>query len=88
MPSSLNHADARSAIGNLRVTSSSFFLPLVIARNRLRDHYHSASFEFTLDGNLIGDIGRQWQPSYSASSCPLAMEPVSIGMPPTAAPLT
>ena len=25
--------------------------------NRLRDHYRSAALEFTLDGNLIGDIG-------------------------------
>lgn len=30
---------------------------LVVARNRLRDHYLSASLDFTLDGNLIGDIG-------------------------------
>lgn len=30
---------------------------LVVARNRLRDHYRSAALEFTLDGNLIGDIG-------------------------------
>lgn len=30
---------------------------LVLARNRLRDHYRSAALEFTLDGNLIGDIG-------------------------------
>ncbi|CAN7238829.1 hypothetical protein LJR255_000939 [Pararhizobium sp. LjRoot255] len=30
---------------------------LVLARNRLRDHYHSAALDFTLDGNLIGDIG-------------------------------
>ncbi|WP_416407197.1 DUF6998 domain-containing protein [Agrobacterium rosae] len=39
-----------------------FILPpvitdLVIARNRLRDHYRSAALDFTLDGNLIGDIG-------------------------------
>ena len=39
-----------------------FDLPDVItgllgARNRLRDHYHSAGLEFTLDGNLVGDIG-------------------------------
>lgn len=42
--------------------SRSFSLPpvitdLVVARNRLRDHYKSANLEFTLDGNLIGDIG-------------------------------
>jgi hypothetical protein len=41
---------------------TSFILPpvitdLVVARNRLRDHYRSAALEFTLDGNLIGDIG-------------------------------
>jgi hypothetical protein len=29
----------------------------VLARNRLRDHYASAALNFTLDGNLIGDIG-------------------------------
>lgn len=41
---------------------AAFILPpvitdLVLARNRLRDHYHSANLDFTLDGNLIGDIG-------------------------------
>lgn len=30
---------------------------LVGARNRLREHYSSAALQFTLDGNLIGDIG-------------------------------
>ncbi|WP_245280207.1 DUF6998 domain-containing protein [Pseudorhizobium pelagicum] len=30
---------------------------LVLARNRLRDHYRSSALDFTLDGNLIGDIG-------------------------------
>lgn len=30
---------------------------LLLARNRLRDHYRSAALDFTLDGNLIGDIG-------------------------------
>ncbi|WP_085026453.1 DUF6998 domain-containing protein [Ensifer aridi] len=40
----------------------SFDLPsvitdLVLARNRLRDHYRSAALDFTVDGNLIGDIG-------------------------------
>lgn len=30
---------------------------LVLARNRLRDHYRTANLDFTLDGNLIGDIG-------------------------------
>ncbi|PYE40441.1 hypothetical protein DFI02_1164 [Rhizobium sp. PP-F2F-G20b] len=30
---------------------------LVLARNRLRDHYISSGLNFTLDGNLIGDIG-------------------------------
>jgi hypothetical protein len=44
------------------MSASSFSLPpvitdLVVARNRLRDHYRSAALEFTLDGNLIGDIG-------------------------------
>ena len=39
-----------------------FGLPPIItdllqARNRLRDHYRSAALTFTLDGNLIGDIG-------------------------------
>ena len=28
---------------------------LVLARNRLRDHYLSVSLDFTLDGNLIGE---------------------------------
>lgn len=42
--------------------SRSFDLPpviaeLVLARNRVRDHYKSAALTFTLDGNLIGDIG-------------------------------
>ena len=41
---------------------TAFFLPpvitdLVLARNRLRDHYRPAKLDFTLDGNLIGDIG-------------------------------
>jgi hypothetical protein len=40
----------------------SFDLPpviaeLVLARNRVLDHYKSAALTFTLDGNLIGDIG-------------------------------
>lgn len=30
---------------------------LVLARNRLRNHYRAANLDFTLDGNLIGDIG-------------------------------
>jgi hypothetical protein len=30
---------------------------LVVARNRLREHYKSAGLKFTLDGNLVGDIG-------------------------------
>ena len=30
---------------------------LVAARNRLREHYKSAGLKFTLDGNLVGDIG-------------------------------
>ncbi|MBB6469441.1 hypothetical protein HNQ96_005331 [Aminobacter lissarensis] len=39
-----------------------FILPpvvadLVAARNKLREHYKSASLKFTLDGNLVGDIG-------------------------------
>lgn len=30
---------------------------LVAARNRLREHYKSAGLQFTLDGNLVGDVG-------------------------------
>ncbi|TPL62954.1 hypothetical protein [Mesorhizobium sp. B2-3-15] len=30
---------------------------LVSARNRLREHYTVAGLKFTLDGNLVGDIG-------------------------------
>lgn len=30
---------------------------LVAARNRLREHYASVGLEFTLDGNLVGDLG-------------------------------
>jgi hypothetical protein len=30
---------------------------LVSARNRLREHYAVAGLRFTLDGNLVGDIG-------------------------------
>lgn len=30
---------------------------LVSARNRLREHYKAANLKFTLDGNLVGDIG-------------------------------
>jgi hypothetical protein len=30
---------------------------LLAARNRLRDHYRAAGLDFTLDGNLVGDIG-------------------------------
>lgn len=30
---------------------------LLAARNRLRDHYRFADLKFTLDGNLVGDIG-------------------------------
>ncbi len=30
---------------------------LVAARNRLRDHYKAAGLKFTLDGNLVGDLG-------------------------------
>jgi hypothetical protein len=30
---------------------------LVTARNRLRQHYAAANLRFTLDGNLVGDIG-------------------------------
>lgn len=30
---------------------------LVAARNRLKTHYTSAGLEFTLDGNLVGDLG-------------------------------
>jgi len=39
-----------------------FFLPtvireLIVARNKVRDHYSSSGLSFTLDGNLIGDLG-------------------------------
>lgn len=42
--------------------SREFSLPpvvaeLVAARNRLREHYKAAGLKFTLDGNLVGDIG-------------------------------
>lgn len=30
---------------------------LVLARNRLREHYASVELDFTLDGNLVGDLG-------------------------------
>lgn len=30
---------------------------LVLARKRLRQHYSFVNIEFTLDGNLVGDIG-------------------------------
>ena len=30
---------------------------LVLARNKVRDHYASTGLSFTLDGNLIGDLG-------------------------------
>lgn len=30
---------------------------LVAARNRLREHYVAAGLDFTLDGNLVGDLG-------------------------------
>lgn len=44
------------------MTDRMFVLPpavadLVAARNRLRDHYASTGLQFTLDGNLVGDIG-------------------------------
>ena len=39
-----------------------FVLPLVIrelivVRNKVRDHYSSSGLSFTLDGNLVGDLG-------------------------------
>jgi hypothetical protein len=39
-----------------------FALPLVIrelivARNKVRDHYANSELSFTLDGNLVGDLG-------------------------------
>lgn len=42
--------------------SHRFLLPpaiadLVAARNRLREHYELVGLEFTLDGNLVGDLG-------------------------------
>jgi hypothetical protein len=30
---------------------------LIVARNKVRDHYASSALSFTLDGNLIGDLG-------------------------------
>jgi hypothetical protein len=30
---------------------------LIVARNKVRDHYASSGLSFTLDGNLIGDLG-------------------------------
>jgi len=30
---------------------------MVLARNKLREHYRTANLDFTFDGNLIGDIG-------------------------------
>lgn len=30
---------------------------LLVARNRLRERYRAAGLSFTLDGNLVGDIG-------------------------------
>lgn len=44
------------------MTSKKFELPehvkeLISARNKLRDHYSSANLTFTIDGNLVGDLG-------------------------------
>lgn len=44
------------------MTDTEFALPpaiteLLAARNKLRDHYSGVGLEFTLDGNLVGDIG-------------------------------
>lgn len=47
----------------VRIVSDRFFelpqviRPLVEARNQLRAHFGSAGLKFTLDGNLVGDIG-------------------------------
>lgn len=30
---------------------------LIVARNNVRDHYASSGLSFTLDGNLVGDLG-------------------------------
>ncbi len=30
---------------------------LIVARNKVRDHYASSGLSFTLDGNLVGDLG-------------------------------
>ncbi|MFC0009221.1 DUF6998 domain-containing protein [Devosia nitrariae] len=30
---------------------------LIVARNKVRDHYASSALSFTLDGNLVGDLG-------------------------------
>jgi hypothetical protein len=40
-----------------RFTLPPVIAELVLSRNRVRDHYKSADLFFTLDGNLIGDIG-------------------------------
>lgn len=58
----LRHYDFDGNICPWRKTLRSFILPpivaeLILARNRLRDHYQAANLDFTLDGNLVGDIG-------------------------------
>ena len=45
-----------------RIEDRTFALPpaikeLIAARNSLRTHYQHVGLEFTLDGNLVGDIG-------------------------------
>lgn len=47
----------RAANGTRHFTLPPIITDLVLARNRLRDHYKAVDLEFTLDGNLIGDIG-------------------------------
>lgn len=44
------------------IAANEFVLPPVItellaARTKLRAHYHAVGLNFTLDGNLVGDIG-------------------------------
>lgn len=44
-------------MGNTEFRLPPVVTELVQARNRLREHYVAVGLEFTLDGNLVGDIG-------------------------------
>ncbi len=53
-------ADRWASLDELKLVE--FELPPVIsdllaARNKVRDHYQAVGLKFTLDGNLVGDIG-------------------------------